>query len=79
MGISHGIQMGFDLDRLIPVIPNLQALTAPFEKQELDDVVKLMPIEKAPGPDGFNGQFLKKCWPIVGPDFLCLALSCWQG
>ncbi|CAH9069343.1 unnamed protein product [Cuscuta epithymum] len=22
----------------------------------------------APGPDGFNGKFFKKCWHIVGPD-----------
>ncbi|CAH9106369.1 unnamed protein product [Cuscuta epithymum] len=22
----------------------------------------------APGPDGFNGKFFKKCWDIVGPD-----------
>ena len=28
-----------------------------------------MPNNKALGPDGFNGLFLKKCWPIVRDDF----------
>ena len=27
-----------------------------------------MPIDKAPGPDGFNGQFLKSCWHIIKQD-----------
>jgi len=28
-----------------------------------------MPIDKTPGPDGFNGLFLKKCWPLKKSDF----------
>jgi hypothetical protein len=28
-----------------------------------------MHVDKALGPDGFNGLFLKKCWPIVKHDF----------
>jgi hypothetical protein len=31
-----------------------------------------MPSDKAPGPDGFNGLFLKKCWPIVKDEFVKL-------
>ena len=27
-----------------------------------------MPVDKAPGPDGFNGMFLKKCWHIIKED-----------
>ena len=25
--------------------------------------------DKTPGPDGFNNDFLKKCWHIIAPDF----------
>ena len=32
-----------------------------------------MPPDKATGPDGFNGLFLKKCWPIVKESFYKLA------
>jgi hypothetical protein len=31
-----------------------------------------MPPDKAPGPDGFNGLFLKKCWPVIEGDFYAL-------
>lgn len=27
-----------------------------------------MPADKAPGPDGFNGVFLKKCWSLIKED-----------
>src|SRR4051812_25996860 len=28
-----------------------------------------MPADKAPGPDGFNGAFIKKCWNIICQNF----------
>ena len=31
-----------------------------------------MPIDKAPGPDGFNGLFMKRCWSIISSDFIQL-------
>jgi hypothetical protein len=45
----------------------------------MDDVIKAMPVDRAPGPDGFNGQFLKKCWSIVQNDFYRLAQDFWEG
>lgn len=41
----------------------------PFTQEEIDLVIKRMPNDKAPGPDGFNGLFLKKCWQFVREDF----------
>jgi hypothetical protein len=32
-----------------------------------------MPTDRAPGPDGFTGLFLKKCWHIVKHEFYKLA------
>ena len=71
--LGGGGNMGFDLRALIKPIPALDILTKPFTTKEIDDVVKHMPIDKAPGPDGFNGLFLKKCWPIICKDFYTLA------
>jgi hypothetical protein len=39
----------------------LSHLDNPFNEEEVTNVIKEMPIDKAPGPDGFNGKFLKKC------------------
>lgn len=47
---------------------DLSHLSQPFTKEDIDDVVKHMPIDKAPGPDGFNGLFIKKCWQIIKRD-----------
>ena len=59
MGTFRGIVMGFDLSSLISPVSGLEVLTRPFEKEEMDNVVKHMPVDKAPGPDGFNGLFLR--------------------
>ena len=38
-----------------------------------------MPVDKSPGPDGFNGHFLKSCWDIIAPDFYKLCAGFWAG
>lgn len=34
-----------------------------------DVVVANLPSNKSPGPDGFNIDFIKKCWQIIKKDF----------
>jgi hypothetical protein len=48
---------------------DFQSLEDPFTSEEIDDIVKHMPSDKSPGPDGFSGAFLKRCWPIVKKEF----------
>ena len=79
MGHSEGIQMQFDLSRLIHRVEGLEMLTNPFTKKEIDEVITNMPADKAPGPDGFNGLFLKKCWPIIQHEFYRLAAEFHEG
>lgn len=38
-------------------------------------MVKTLPNDKYPGPDGFSNEFIKKCWPIIKMDFYDL---CWD-
>jgi hypothetical protein len=52
--------MQLDLQSLIDIHVNLSPLVAPFSKEEIDRIVRIMPLDKAPGPDGFNGLFLNK-------------------
>jgi hypothetical protein len=55
----------FNLDNLLNANTNLSVLVAPFTNQEFDQVVKSLPSNKALGPDGFNTDFVKECWPII--------------
>lgn len=48
----------------------LDELDAPFTTQKIEMVIKEMPPEKAPGPDGFIGCFYKKCWSIIKEDLI---------
>jgi hypothetical protein len=76
---SDGINMHFNLSSLLTVVEGLEDLTLPFSKKEMDDVIIDMPSDKAPGPDGFNGLFVKKCWPIIQSEFYRLAFDFHQG
>jgi hypothetical protein len=52
--------MQFDLSSLILEVQNLSELCLPFSMEEIDAIVLDFPNDKAPGPDGFNGFFVKK-------------------
>jgi retron-type reverse transcriptase len=68
MGVSSNTEMLFDLHDLISPT-DLSSLSQPFSREEIDKVVASIPVDKAPGPDGFNGLFIKKCWSIIKDDF----------
>jgi hypothetical protein len=57
----------------------LQSIQGPFTKQDIDNVIKNMPSDKAPGPDGFNGVFFKKCWNIIKEDIYQLCFDFFNG
>ncbi|GKE07602.1 hypothetical protein Tco_1399620 [Tanacetum coccineum] len=45
-------------------------LDQPFSNQEIKDAVWDCGGDKAPGPDGFTFEFIKKYWEIIGNDIL---------
>ena len=64
LGQSNGHTMHFDLSEMYEnrVEPEVfQDLEKPFTQKEIDDVVKNLPTDKSPGPDGFNNEFIKGC------------------
>ena len=71
--------MHFELSNLITPRSNLHSLVEPWSHTEIDNIVKNMPNDKAPGPDGFNGLFLKKAWPIIKEDFYKLCDDFFEG
>jgi hypothetical protein len=39
----------------------------------MDKIIAKMPPDKTPGPNGFNGLFLIRCWSIIKESFYKLA------
>jgi len=79
IGISMNPQMRFDLDRLIQVNMDFSSLVLPIRKDEIERIVKVIPPDKALGPDGFNAYFFKNCWPIIIESFYELCEDFFNG
>lgn len=60
LGYSEFSNMAYNLDNLL-ARHNLDHLDLDFNQEEIDYVIKSLPNSHAPGPDGFNGFFIKKC------------------
>ena len=41
--------------------------------------MKFLPTDRAPGPDGFTGLFVKRCWHIIKQDCLQLFQDFYDG
>jgi hypothetical protein len=46
----------------------------PISLEEINSAVLSLPIDKAPGPDGYTGRFYKCCWDIIKWDLLAAVL-----
>jgi hypothetical protein len=75
LGQSEFTTMAFNLISFLISTPDLDWLDLPFTRDKIDSMVKSLPNDKAPGPDGFNNEFIKRCWHFIKEDFyqLCFA------
>eukprot|EP00253_Pinus_taeda_P034305 PITA_34305 len=51
------------------------ALTREISLEEVEEVVKDMPNDKAPGPDGFTINFYKACWEIIKNEIISKVIA----
>jgi hypothetical protein len=73
-----GTRINFNLQNLI-CYHDLHQLDTPFTKEEIHKVIQKMPLDMSPGPDGFNGLFLKKCWHIIKEDIYKVCFDFFNG
>jgi hypothetical protein len=66
--------MHFDLQQMISQ-HNLKKIETPFSNKDIDNIVKSMPPDKAPRPDGFNGCLLKNVGISLKRTSICCAGS----
>lgn len=59
MGVSFPTNNNMELMELLPEVDTLQSLDSPITEEEIYGLVKFLIPYKAPGPDGFNGFFVK--------------------
>ena len=78
LGTSNPSPLHFDLPSFFVNNTDLSSLVLEFSRAEVD-VVKQLPSNKAPGPDGFNTDFIKHCWPIINTDFYNLCDAFYDG
>jgi len=60
LGTTNFTGLRFDLSSFFNHTIDLSPLIEPFRKEEVDAVVRALPSDKTPGPDGFNTDFVKK-------------------
>src|SRR4051794_35974295 len=68
MGCADSPQMCFNLSDSFGIgmdSDTRDSLEVPFSDKEIEEVVKDLPNEKSPGPDGFNNEFIKSCWSVI--------------
>ena len=79
MGCTTSPDMLYNLSQLVQSNSNLRRLSKPFTIEEINNIVKQMPADKAPDPDGFNGYFIKSCWETIKGDFYSLCFDFFNG
>jgi hypothetical protein len=70
LGTHSPASSRFNWERLGLSSLDLSDLDLPFSMEELKHAIDDMPVDKAPGPDGFSGCFFHVCWDTVKEDLL---------
>ena len=56
---------------------DLAELEVPFTEEEIWKTICSLPSNKAPGPDGFTGNFYKACWSVIKVDVMAAVSAVW--
>jgi hypothetical protein len=60
LGVSEFSGFMMNLADFVQRVEGLELLEEPYSRTEIDEVVRKLPNDKSPGPNGFNNKLLKK-------------------
>lgn len=66
--MSGGFPLNFKVLGITAI--NLTDLEADITADEVRAAIKELPADRAPGPDGYTGEFYKTAWSIIKDDVL---------
>jgi len=75
LGQSDHIRFGVNPSDFLERCDDLNLLETPFINEEIDQIIKSLPNDKLPGPDGFTNEFLKASWEVIKEDMHSLCQS----
>lgn len=79
LGTCEQRDISINLDNLELYQHDLSDLDLPFSEEEVWNIIKQLPSDKAPGRDGFTGRFYKTCWPIIKSDVMAALAAVQSG
>ncbi|XP_073363320.1 uncharacterized protein [Aegilops tauschii subsp. strangulata] len=74
IGRAETREFSLCLNEIDPRHFDLAELDCPFTEDVIWRAVKMLPLGKAPGPDGFTAEFLRACWSTIKGD-ICAAFD----
>lgn len=79
LGKTHARDCIMDLQYIGMDQIDLSDLEAIFTEEEVWQVIKEIPSDRAPGLDGFIGVFYHKAWPVIKHDIMAVLLKLFVG
>jgi hypothetical protein len=67
-----------NLDILDLRCANMPELCERFTEEEVWNVIRSLPQNKASGPDGFTAHFLQATWPVIRADLMLVLEAFWH-
>lgn len=75
LGTTEYTRFGIEPSAVLERSNELQFLEEPFSVIKIEDIIKALPNDKSPGPDGFSNEFMKAAWAIIKEDMCNLCQS----
>jgi hypothetical protein len=79
LGAIHTRDSSIDLNRLDLPHLDLHEFDAIFTEDEVWGVIKELPPDRAPGPDGYTGTFYQLAWTLIKNDIMAIFLKLFVG